>query len=170
MTQGLIALGITAACFVAVMLFFRFLGKPQALGSSAGLNPCAGSPNCVCSTDARPAHHVEPWHSPHDPEQTAARLAVLVRDMPHARVTLHEPAGGYVRAEFRSVVFRFIDDVEFFLPGRRGREGHGDPGAVGQPGRAFGPGSEPQAGEDAAGGVGGEPGRRKALIATLQIF
>ena len=123
MTQGLIALGITAACFVAVMLFFRFLGKPQALGSSAGLNPCAGSPNCVCSTDARPAHHVEPWRSPHDPEQTAARLAVLVRDMPHARVTLHEPAGGYVRAEFRSVVFRFIDDVEFFCQAAGGGKG-----------------------------------------------
>lgn len=123
MTQGLIALGITAACFVAVMLFFRFLGKPQALGSSAGLNPCAGSPNCVCSTDARPAHHVEPWRSPHDPEQTAARLAVLVRDMPHARVTLHEPAGGYVRAEFRSVVFRFIDDVEFLCQAAGGGKG-----------------------------------------------
>ncbi len=123
MTQGLIALGITAACFAGVMLLFRFLGKPQALGSPAGLNPCAGSPNCVCSTDPRPAHHVEPWTSPHDPEETAARLVLLLRGMPHARVTLHEPAGGYVRAEFRSVVFRFIDDVEFLC--RPGPDGKG---------------------------------------------
>lgn len=124
MTQALIALGITAASFAVVMLVFRFLGKPQALGSAAGLNPCAGSPNCVCSTDPRPAHHIEPWRSPYDPEQTAARLVVLLRAMPHARVTLHEPAGGYVRAEFRSVIFRFIDDVEFLCqPSADGAKG-----------------------------------------------
>lgn len=113
MTQTFVALGITAVVFSVVMLIFRFLGKPQALGSAAGLNPCAGSPNCVCSVDARPAHHVDPWESPFDPEQTTARLAVMIREQPHAKVTLLEPEGCYLRAEFRSVVFRFIDDVEF---------------------------------------------------------
>ena len=112
MTQMFIALGITAACFAVAMLIFRFLGKPQNLGSAAGLNLCGTSPNCVCSTDPRPSHHVEAWSSPFDSEQTVARLADLVRGTPHARISLLEPSGGYLRAEFRSVLFRFIDDLE----------------------------------------------------------
>ncbi|MFM7833527.1 MAG: DUF1499 domain-containing protein, partial [Planctomycetaceae bacterium] len=61
-------------------------------------------------------------------------LAEIVREMP--RTTVVEQTGEYLRVEFRSRLFRFCDDVEFYHDRRSGlvhfrsasRVGHSDLG------------------------------------------
>lgn len=77
------------------------------------LPPCPDKPNCVSSLDPRPDHAVAPLLF--QGEWTAARelLAALLGGMPRTRVT--EVAARYVRAECRSRLFGFVDDLVFYF-------------------------------------------------------
>jgi uncharacterized protein (DUF1499 family) len=115
-----------------------FSGKrPDSLGVTAGrLAPCKPSPNCVSSqADAGDAvHHVAPLAAGAVPERAFAALKREVRATP--RVTIVTEESQYLYAEYRSLVFGFVDDVEFLLdPVARvihvrsaSRLGHGDLG------------------------------------------
>ena len=75
----------------------------------------AGRPNWVSSvappgTRLDASHRVEPLPLHGSPEQTAEKFAVLLETAPRTRVVEH--TGRHVRAEVRSLVFRFVDDVE----------------------------------------------------------
>jgi uncharacterized protein (DUF1499 family) len=48
-----------------------------------------------------------------DLEEARARLLALLGGRSNAKVVTVEPT--YVRAEFRSTIFRFVDDVEFLF-------------------------------------------------------
>ena len=88
-------------------------GRPDSLGVRDGkLAPCKRSPNCV-SSQASPSdieHYIEPLHA------TLAAVREAVRAFPGAKITLEEP--DYLRAEFRTRLLRFVDDVEFFFDGQ----------------------------------------------------
>ncbi len=110
-------------------------GRPPALGPVAGkLLPCPGSPNCVGSQDPDPGHQVAslPFHG--SGLETMARLKAVVLAQARTRVT--EEREGYLRAESVSLLFRFVDDVEFLVdePARvvhvrsASRVGHSDLG------------------------------------------
>ncbi|HEU0013850.1 MAG TPA: DUF1499 domain-containing protein [Longimicrobium sp.] len=100
----------------------------------AGLAPCPPSPNCV-STEAAAARHAMPpiaYTGPAEAAQAHARAALLAE--PRTRIVLEAP--GYLRAEARSRIFRFVDDVEVVIDGAArvvrfrsvSRLGHGDLG------------------------------------------
>lgn len=79
------------------------------------LRPCPRTPNCV-STEAADARHAMPaipFRGTADEAQRSARQALLQE--PRTRVTLEAP--GYLRAESRSRLFRFVDDVEVVVDG-----------------------------------------------------
>lgn len=83
-------------------------------GLQAGrLAPCPASPNCVCSHDTDPAHAIAPlpFHGPAPAAMLALKRTIAGR--PRVRVVAETP--GYLHAEFRTAVFRFVDDVEFQL-------------------------------------------------------
>ncbi len=74
--------------------------------------PCPNSPNCVSSlaTDAR--HNVVPLDlGEYSVEQALARLEALLSGQPRITLVQREPQG-YLRAEVRSRVFAFVDDLE----------------------------------------------------------
>jgi len=80
------------------------------------LSPCPASPNCV-STQADPTdtrHRVEPVRYSGTREKARQTVLEFVETSKRATVTADTP--GYIRAEFRSNLFKFIDDVEFYLP------------------------------------------------------
>jgi uncharacterized protein (DUF1499 family) len=86
--------------------------EPENLGVTDGrLAPCPATPNCVCSQDEDAAHHVEPIH--YEFGDPVPRLIAAVQGMSGARVV--EATQTYVRAEFTSLLFRFVDDVEFLV-------------------------------------------------------
>lgn len=74
------------------------------------LRPCPGTPNCV-STEAADARHAipaVPFRGTPEAAQAHARGALL--QDPRTRIVLEAP--GYLRAEARSRMIRFVDDVE----------------------------------------------------------
>ncbi len=110
------------APFVASLLAGCSGSPPDTLGSLAnGLTPCPATPNCV-HTGARhpagtpPVRLAEPWVEAPS-EELLAELARAVESLPRTAVTGSEVAGGpgggvYLRAESRSLVLRFVDDLE----------------------------------------------------------
>ncbi len=74
---------------------------------------CPDSPNCVSSQAADPAHFIEPFTFKDKPTNAMSRLkAALLNEK---RVTIVKETAGYLHAEVRSLLFRFVDDVEFTL-------------------------------------------------------
>jgi uncharacterized protein (DUF1499 family) len=133
--QIAVAVGVSLACFAGVMLAFRlFSPAPAGLGGLSGLLPCADKPNSVSSSDPRPSHHVAPLECPADEEQACAMVESLMASYP--RTVLVKRDGPYFHFECRSLIFRFVDDVEFLVDAGHGlveirsasRAGHSDLG------------------------------------------
>ena len=85
----------------------------RAMTAAARLAPCPRTPNCV-STQAPPGpQHMEPI--PYTGPLAAARerLLKVLRDHPRTRIVREEP--DYLKAECRSALFRFVDDVELLF-------------------------------------------------------
>jgi uncharacterized protein (DUF1499 family) len=86
---------------------------PLSLGVIEGrLAPCPGSPNCV-SSQAGAEQRVEPLHYDGDAARARARLLDVLNGMERARIV--QSTNDYLHAEFRSAVFGFVDDVEFYF-------------------------------------------------------
>ncbi len=77
------------------------------------LRPCPSSPNCVCTQGEDEGHRIAPYRYQRDAAQAVAILKDVVGAMPGA--TLVEDSGSYLRYEFTSRWFRFVDDVEFLI-------------------------------------------------------
>ena len=88
---------------------------PQDLGVQAGrLAPCPKSPNCVSTQAPKDdSHYIDPVPFENTPGNTMNRIVQEVTRMPRTRLV--KRSGNYLRAEFRSRIFGFVDDVEFYL-------------------------------------------------------
>ena len=91
--------------------------RPASLGVKDGkLPPCPSTPNCVSShapsDDAE--HYVEPLRYAGSRADALGRLLGVLADTPRVEVITHTEA--YVYAEATSFLFRFVDDLELYLP------------------------------------------------------
>ena len=77
-------------------------------------SPCPDSPNCVSSQSTDKKRFIEPLHYRGTSADAGQILIDLLESM--KRVNLAKVETGYIHAEFRSPIFRFVDDVEFLLP------------------------------------------------------
>ncbi len=99
------------------------------------LAPCPGSPNCVCSQDAAAAHAIAPLAFRGSAAEAMRALKQMLAAQPRVRVLTETP--DYLHAEFRTALFRFVDDVEFLVVEKdhvihvrsASRVGHSDLGA-----------------------------------------
>ncbi len=82
--------------------------------------PCPGSPNCVSSMDSSGSAAITPLdYGALSREEALLRLlALLEADANCLIVAREELLDGsiYIHAEYRSKLFRFVDDVEFYFP------------------------------------------------------
>ena len=86
--------------------------RPANLGARDGiLSPCPASPNCVSSQAPDEEHRVAPLPYTGPAGEAMARLLALVRSLPRTDVVTR--TGSYLHVEFTSLLFRFVDDVEF---------------------------------------------------------
>lgn len=75
---------------------------------------CPDSPNCVSSLSDNKKHFIEPFKYTGSLEDARQKLINILENTRRARlVTI---GNNYTHAESRSFIFRFVDDVEFFLP------------------------------------------------------
>ncbi len=104
--------------------------------SSATFAPCPDSPNCV-SSQAEPTdeiHYMPAWPYRGSVTDAKAQLLTIVNAQP--RTTVVAERDTYLHVEFRSLLFRFVDDVEFYIDERANlihfrsasRLGHSDMG------------------------------------------
>ncbi len=100
---------------VTLALSSLFARRPTDLGVRAGdrLKPCPDSPNCVCSQAADAGHHIDPLVFSDSPDEAMRRLQAVLTTFPRVRVVTTTPR--YLHAEFTSLIFRFVDDVEFLV-------------------------------------------------------
>ncbi len=101
---------------VAIGFFFTgCAGSPRIGVTEKRLAPCPSSPNCVTSqTDMTAGQYVEPISYAGSRQQAGSALLSVLDSMDRARVVAAEE--NYIHAEFRSRVFRFTDDLEFYFP------------------------------------------------------
>lgn len=77
--------------------------------------PCPSSPNCVSSMTEEAGHIVEPIPYPNISLHDAKYILIEVLNKEEQCKIISEK-GYYIHAEFRSKVFTFIDDIEFYFP------------------------------------------------------
>lgn len=102
---------------LALVLFLVGCHRPAANLAAPGeaLRPCPRTPNCV-STEADDAQHAMPSIPFHGtPEAALAQARQALLEEPRTRIVLEAP--GYLRAESRSRLIRFVDDVEVVVDG-----------------------------------------------------
>ena len=106
-------MGLTVILVVVVLVVVRLLvagrqsqGAPQGLGVQNGkLAPCSRKPNGVSDQAEDDRHRVAPLPAAWD-----ALAALLARE---PRTKIVSQTADYLHAEARSVLFNFVDDVEF---------------------------------------------------------
>ncbi len=100
------------------LALFSLFARPTNLGVHDGrLAPCPDRPNCVCTQAADDAHRIEPLIYDGTPEEALARLRAALATLPRTRIVTETP--DYLHAECTSLVFRFVDDVEFLIDRER---------------------------------------------------
>ena len=110
----LITASISLVSFCAIMLALRQISPhPAHLGGRGGLQPCSNTPNAVSSADPRPSFHIAPFDCPISEESASDLLVSLMAGQP--RTILVHRDGPYLHFDCRSLIFRFIDDVEFLI-------------------------------------------------------
>lgn len=91
------------------------LAKPRhTLGVANGrLAECPDSPNCVSTQAKNPDQLMKPIPFEADAETAIQQLKSVVHAMPGGRIVTSKD--NYLHAEFRSTIFGFVDDMEFFV-------------------------------------------------------
>jgi uncharacterized protein (DUF1499 family) len=113
-TIGVIAGVIVLGGIATLALVSMFSPAPGKLGVTDGrLAPCPAWPNCVCTQAADPGHAIEPLALEGKADEAWARLKTILTNLPRVRIVTESPT--YLHAEFTSLLFRFVDDVEFLL-------------------------------------------------------
>ena len=107
-----------AVVVLIVIILAIMRSQSSATGRSLGvregrLAPCPDSPNCVCSQDADATHAIAPLTFRGSAAEAMRALKQVLAAQPRVRVLAETPE--YLHAEFRTALFRFVDDVEFLV-------------------------------------------------------
>jgi len=99
---------------VAGMMVFSMGCKGPAIGLSGNtLRPCPKSPNCVSSMAEDEDHLIAPFTYEGSAAEARAKLIVILESTKRAEII--SSTDNYIHAEFTSLIFRFVDDVEFYF-------------------------------------------------------
>lgn len=89
-------------------------GTMNKLGINDGqLTKCPGTPNCVNSQESG-KFSIHPIQFTGNSKQVKAKLTSTIGEFKNAKIVTTED--NYIRAEFTSSLFRFVDDIEFYFP------------------------------------------------------
>ena len=90
-------------------------GTVPDLGINNGeLMPCPKTPNCVNSQAADEKHYIQPIHFMGTQQEAQDRLLRILESEKRTKILTAQM--NYIRVEFTSALFRFVDDVEFYFP------------------------------------------------------
>jgi uncharacterized protein (DUF1499 family) len=89
-------------------------------GSTAkgNLPPCPDSPNCVSTKSAHDKRAMEPLPFLKTREDTREKIINILEGMKRTKIVTS--TASHIIAECRTALFRFVDDVEFYLDDTEG--------------------------------------------------
>jgi len=100
----------TVAFIMGVRMIAHRAPRPDRMGVVKGrLLPCPETPNCVSSLDG-----LTPFAYKSDRQSAREALLSVLESWPRASIV--QATDEHIHVEFRSLVFSFIDDGEFYLP------------------------------------------------------
>ncbi len=104
---------ILSAC---LLLCGCAIGKPShptdaSTNGQKRLAPCPQRPNCVSSLETNPQRHIPPLRYAGSKDVAYRELVGLIESDRRARIIAQE--SDFLKVEFRSALFGFVDDVEF---------------------------------------------------------
>ena len=106
---------LTQVAVTSLILLAGCTSKAPTLGVENGqLTPCPDKPNCVNSFSKDAAQYIKPITIAGSSLEIKNDILSVVNEFENSKVTVTE--NSYVRAEFTSKVFGFVDDVEFYFP------------------------------------------------------
>jgi len=96
-------------------IFAGCTGKtPELIGVKDGrFAECPSKPNCVSSMTVDETHFIEPFKYTGDYNKAKTALVDSIGSLDRVRVITD--TDNYIHAEFKSKLFRFVDDVEFLI-------------------------------------------------------
>ena len=99
---------------MVVMLASVAGANGKRLGVTEGtLAPCPDSPNCISTQSEHPRHFMKPLPFLQTHEASRQKILNILKAI--ERATIVTATESYIHAEFRTVLWRFVDDVEFHL-------------------------------------------------------
>jgi len=102
------------APIIAFAMLSATARRPASLGMVDGrLADCPPSPNCVCTQATGESRRAQPIPFTGSPAEAAQRLRAVLSRQP--RTAIITDRDGYIHAEATSLLFRYVDDVEFFI-------------------------------------------------------
>ncbi len=87
---------------------------PVSIGVKDGkLAACPDKPNCVSSMTEDKSHFIDPFAYSGSSEKVKDVLLEIIKSQDRTKII--SVSENYIHAEFRSKLFRFVDDVEFLI-------------------------------------------------------
>jgi len=105
--------GIFYPALAGIIIFSTGCKSPNIGLINNALKPCPGSPNCVSSMAEDTSHYIEPFQYEGTAKDAKKKLISIIESTKRAQVITTE--SNYIHAEFTSLIFRFVDDVEFYF-------------------------------------------------------
>ncbi|TAE53617.1 MAG: DUF1499 domain-containing protein [Nostocales cyanobacterium] len=104
---------------ILLTLFIGFTLPNLTWAANLGINndhlaPCPPSNNCVVSQNGDTTHSIDPISYDVDRDTAREKLLKVLTVVPRTEVV--EQTDNYIHALSKSRIFKFIDDVEFYLP------------------------------------------------------
>jgi uncharacterized protein (DUF1499 family) len=94
--------------------------RPQLGIENDQLTQCPTTPNCVNSQAKDNKHYIEPILTTGTPLEVKNHILKILNELERSKIIVAED--NYIRVEFTSKVFRFVDDVEFYFPDTKSKE------------------------------------------------
>jgi uncharacterized protein (DUF1499 family) len=99
---------------IAIILIYPALVfSNQEIIPNMKLKQCPDSPNCVSSQSNSESHKISPLSYQSSAEEAMQHIKKTILAFP--RITLIEEKNQYLHVEFKTLIFRFIDDVEIIV-------------------------------------------------------
>ena len=106
---------------ISLIMLAGCSGINPKLGLSNGhLMQCPDTPNCVNSQAKDKEYFIQPILFTGTQQEAQIRLLKVLDDWKRTKITVTQD--NYIRAEFASMLFRFVDDAEFYFPETKTKE------------------------------------------------
>jgi len=109
----LVVILLLAGGVIGALIALNLGAEPNPGWHNGRFQPCPDKPNCVCSQDSDLAHQIGPISYQDSQPAAVEKIKAIVSGL--ERTELLSESEKHLHYAFTSLLFRFTDDVEFFI-------------------------------------------------------